>query len=322
MCADVAWIPNKAGTRVAMSSSNPVHLEYTEPPGFFPIYRRLIFGRRAKYHAEEGLPNFRATWSGARAEQDRVERYCAACSLDYDGHYPLLYPHILTSAIHLDMMSKPLFPLSPMGAVHSRNHIIQHAPIPVDAALEITCELTTTRILKQGVEFEVTTTLELDGARVWESVSAYLVRGKKFGEPVEGSPLAELPPLDKDLEEHTWPVPKDMGWRYAKITGDFNPIHISKILAKFMGFNRDLIHGMWSAARCVGHSPTPGSDGPVQADLIFKGPVYMESSSTMKSQVAEDSTLFELYCDDNPRPCIRGRVQPVAPGSQLVSGGA
>ena len=301
-----------------MSVSDTIELEYTQPPGFLPIYRRLLFGRRAKYRQGESLPHFRATWRGAQAEQERVARYCDACSLEFDGNYPILYPHILTSAIHLDMMSKPQFPLSPMGALHARNHIVQHLPIPVETALDITCALTTTRVLKQGVEFEVSTVLEADGTRYWESISAYLIRGKKFGEPVEGSPLAELPALTADDEAQSWPVPKNMGWRYAKITGDFNPIHVSRIMAKLMGFDRDLIHGMWSAARCVGHTSPLDVERPTQLDLLFKGPVYMESTSSMKAQSIDAGTLFDLYCDDNPRPCIRGRVQSVDSGSQLV----
>jgi len=303
-----------------MPPSDNLQIAYDAPPGFLPVYRRLLFGRRAKYLPGTPLPPIRAAWSGARADRSLVERYCDACSLPFDGHYPILYPHILTSAIHLDMMSQPEFPLSPMGAVHARNHLIRHAPIPVDAALDITCALTETRVLKQGVEFEVTTTLTMDGQPCWESVSAYLVRGKKFGDPGEPAPRAELPELPEASETHTWQVPRNMGWRYAKITGDFNPIHVSRILARFMGFDRDLIHGMWSAARCLGH--TPPSETPVQVDLLFKGPVYMESTATMNSLPGEGGTLFELYCDENPRPCIRGRVQPVAPGTRLDAGGS
>ena len=305
-----------------MVSSDTITLQYTEPPGFLAIYRRLLFGRRARFVPNSDLPHFRATWSGAQADAAKVEAYCAACSLDYDGHYPILYPHILTSAIHLDMMSKPAFPLSPMGAVHARNHILQHAPIPVDAALEVTCELTTTRVLKQGVEFEVTTVLETGGVRCWESISAYLVRGKKYGEAGEGSERAELPEVGEAAKTDNWPVPKDMGWRYAKITGDFNPIHVSRLLARFMGFQRDLIHGMWSAARCVGHTPEVAPAYPVQLDLVFKGPVYMESTATMKATGQDDGTLFELYCDDNPRPCIRGQVKPIAATTRLVADSA
>lgn len=296
-----------------------IELSYSQPPGFLAIYRRLIFGRRPAYVPGTDLPPFRSTWREAKADRALVERYCAACSLPFDGTYPILYPHILTSAIHLDMMSQPEFPLSPMGALHARNHIVQHRPIPLDATLDITCELTATRVIKQGVEFEVSTILILDGAACWESISAYLVRGKKFGDPGEPSPRAELPDISMTSDEYGWDVPREMGWRYAKITGDYNPIHVSRIMAKFLGFDRDLIHGMWSAARCLGHSPSPEPAWPVQLDLIFKGPVYMESAASMKSQTDNDGTLFDLYCGDNPRPCIRGRLQPVAEATCLTA---
>ena len=302
-----------------MPSDSVIELNHTQPPGFFAIYRRLLFGKRARYEKGAPLPHFRATWKGAQANPDKVKRYCDACGLTDDGHYPILYPHILTSPIHLHMMSLPQFPLSPMGAVHARNHLIRHAPIPVETALDITCELTTTRIVKQGVEFEVTTTLEAGGTRYWESISAYLIRGKKFGEPGEPSERADMPPLEGETESFTWEVPRDMGWRYARITGDFNPIHVSRILAKFMGFDRDLIHGMWSAARCTSHLAAPDSSRPVQLDLIFKGPVYMESTSTMHAGAAGNGTQFDLFCDDNPRPCIRGRIQPADPETRLTA---
>jgi hypothetical protein len=108
-----------------------------------------------------------------------------------------------------------------------------------------------------------------------------------------------------------------MGWRYGRITGDFNPIHISRVLARLLGFERDLIHGMWSAARCLAHVPMPALDAPVQADLLFKGPVFMESTATMHAHTEGDTTCFDLFCDDNPRPCIRGRVMQTAPFSRL-----
>lgn len=189
----------------------------------------------------------------------------------------------------------------------------------MDLPLDVTCELTTTRVLKQGLEFEIATVLEADGRRYWESISANLIRGKRFGDEEPPSDLAELPPVPEGAETHQWRVPKNMGWRYARITGDFNPIHISRVLAKLLGFERDLIHGMWSAARCAGHMAGFDKQYPVQLDVLFKGPVYMGRESTLKLHNGDDQRLFELYCEDNPRPCIRGRAMPVDPDTRLVA---
>jgi len=299
-------------------SDGTLNLHYTQPPGFAGIYRRLLLGRRARFVPGTTLPAFEANWKGAHAERDRIARYCAACGLEDDGNYPLLYPHVLTSAIHIDIISQPEFPLSPMGAVHTRIHILQHRPIPADATVDVQCHLTASRILKQGVEFDITTTLTLNGERCWESLSANLIRGKKFGESVDAPELASLPDLNDVAGEAAWNVPKEMGWRYAKITGDYNPIHISRVMAKFFGFKRDIIHGMWSGARCLAHLPSPDSAEPIRADLLFKGPVFMESDVAMKYAERDRGHAFDLYCGDNPRPVIRGAIRPAGAESSLV----
>ncbi len=299
-------------------TTNNLLIHYDRVPGFLPIYRRLLLGRRARHVKGEALPQFQGVWPAAKADAALIKRYAEVCGLPDDGHYPLLYPHVLTSAIHIDFISRPEFPLSPMGAVHTRMHVLQHAPIAADAVVDIECKLTSTRVLKPGIEFEITTTLTQNGVKVWESLSANLIRGKKFGEPEEASDLSSLPDLEGESVEAGWTVPRDMGWRYAKITGDYNPIHVSRVLAKFMGFDRDLIHGMWSAARCLAHLPKLDPTRPIRADILFKGPVYMESAVSMKQVAGESGQSFDLYCAGNPRPVIRGRVRQEESGATMA----
>ena len=42
------------------------------------------------------------------------------------------------------------------------------------------------------------------------------------------------------------------GWRYARISGDFNPIHLTDRTAGMFGFKQSVAHGMWSLGRCLG----------------------------------------------------------------------
>ncbi|WP_257183194.1 MaoC family dehydratase [Corynebacterium cystitidis] len=39
-----------------------------------------------------------------------------------------------------------------------------------------------------------------------------------------------------------------MGRQYAKVTGDFNPIHLGAASAKLFGFKSAIAHGMWTHA--------------------------------------------------------------------------
>ncbi|MDQ9817487.1 MaoC/PaaZ C-terminal domain-containing protein, partial [Acinetobacter bereziniae] len=45
-----------------------------------------------------------------------------------------------------------------------------------------------------------------------------------------------------------WNILENTGRRYAKVSGDFNLIHIHAITAKAFGFKQAIAHGMWSKA--------------------------------------------------------------------------
>ena len=185
--------------------------------------------------------------------------------------------------------------------------------------MDCLCRISGQRVAKSGLEFDVTTVVTVEGSRLWESISTYLVRGKKYGEPQEAPALAAMADLEQPDTETQWHVPRNMGRRYAGISKDYNPIHISRILAKLFGFKRDLIHGFWSAARCLNAVPALPADDSVRCDLLFKGPVFMDSDVRLKAAVSETRRRFDLFCGSNPRPCLAGAVWSEATPSPLVT---
>lgn len=293
-------------------------LEFNEKPGLVKAYVNVFSPGRQKYAGLDRLPKLEARWMGATETPEKVQQYREACGFSNDGMFPVLYPHILTSAMHIHLLADKRFPASALGAVHARSHILQCRPIPEKEPLNLRCFFSDARVLKAGLEVDVTTTVNAGEERVWESVNAYLFRGKKFGAPGEAHPWTTLSELGEPTITGKWHVPADMGRRYAKITGDYNPIHISKILAKAFGFPRDIIHGMWSEAKCLNHLTELSAINPLRLDIVFKGPVFMDSDCTMKGQEIEGGYRFDLFCGKNPRPSIVSKVGTAKPGDTLV----
>ncbi len=48
-----------------------------------------------------------------------------------------------------------------------------------------------------------------------------------------------------------WDVPADTGRRYARVSGDRNPIHLHRLTARAFGQPAPIAHGMWTKARCL-----------------------------------------------------------------------
>ncbi|MEL6349641.1 MAG: MaoC/PaaZ C-terminal domain-containing protein, partial [Myxococcota bacterium] len=59
------------------------------------------------------------------------------------------------------------------------------------------------------------------------------------------------PPLGTLARSVAWRLPENLGRKYARISGDYNPIHLSALTARPFGFRRAIIHGMWTKARCL-----------------------------------------------------------------------
>jgi acyl dehydratase len=287
-------------------------------PSLLPMYGRAILGKRPGLRPGQSLPDIRAAWPDARVDAAALAAYRDATGTADNGALPLLFPHILASGLHLAMLTDPRFPLKLMGAVHLRNHVLQHAPIAPDATLQLRTALGAQRVVKAGLEFDTVTEVDAGGVRVWESISTNLVRGKRFGEPGDPPAIGKLRDLEQpDFEAH-WNVPAHMGRRYAKITGDFNPIHIANATARLFGFPRAIIHGMWSAARALGALPPVPGDGPLRFDVLFKGPIFVGAKSGLRARTDGTAQRFDCFCEGNDRPCISGLLRREAPGARLV----
>ncbi len=271
-----------------------VILKCQESPAMWPLYKRALFSKRRGMRTGEEIPSLYVEWVGAAPDKKQLAGYRAVCGIKPDGFLPILYPQVLTGGLQLTVMSSPKFPLRLLGLVHQRNRVLQHRPIGEKEKLDFYCKTGETRVVKQGLEFDMITAASVQGERVWEAKSTYLSRGR-YGEAGEPAPGSRLPDLENPTEEAGWNVARGMGRRYARVSGDYNPIHISWILARVFGFKRTIIHGMWSAAAAVAQLPGYAPKGAVRYDVAFKGPIFTGSSVTMKIGQQCGGNRFDLF---------------------------
>ena len=43
----------------------------------------------------------------------------------------------------------------------------------------------------------------------------------------------------------------DTGWKYAKLTNDYNPHHLNTFTARLVGYPGPMAHGMWTLSRTL-----------------------------------------------------------------------
>lgn len=216
-----------------------------------------------------------------RTAHFRAERLPAAYLEAYRAFFggfvsemPLTAFYPLTQRAQLAMMLEGDFPYAAPGMIHVANDLELRAPVDstlgFDLDVHIRPEAETGRL-----RFEVT--LSQDGAARVVGTSLYQPRGVRGA---RGSRPTALK-LPEGAQQEAWTVPADEGLRYARLSGDFNPIHLSPWLSRWFGFERPIAHGMDSLARVLaGVERTEGR--PVRTVSVnFKKPVFLPTETIL-----------------------------------------
>jgi hypothetical protein len=181
-----------------------------------------------------------------------------------------LYP--LAQRAQLALMLGGDFPYAVPGMVHVSNAMKRVGAIDPAAGFELAVSVRPPDAASDeaGVRLTFEVTLSQGGVPRVTCESVYLARrgtGRSGARPAPVSvPAAHQEP---------WWLTPDEGLRYAKLSGDYNPIHLSPWLSRLFGFKRPIMHGMDAAARVVAAIERQ-SAGPVTAiDVTFKRPVYL-----------------------------------------------
>jgi hypothetical protein len=250
------------------------------------------------------LPDTSAVRHDVPIDAAHVGRYAALCGFPRKDTLPLPYPHLLAFGLHMEIMTSASFPFPAIGTVHLENSITQHRPIAVTEELQVTARPDHLRAHPKGQVFDMLTTVHSRGELVWEETSTFLRRGRGSEDAPTGSTFPDAPPHGL-----TWTLPADLGRQYAGVSGDHNPIHLYPLTARAFGFPRQIAHGMWSMARCVGALENRLPDA-VTVAVAFKKPIVLPGTVAFGARQVDDGWAFSLANPRSGAPHLAGAARP------------
>lgn len=219
-------------------------------------------------------------------DPQRLAAYRKVCGFADNGLLPPTYPHVLAFALQMQLLTDKAFPFPLLGLIHLGNRIRVLRPMGGVSHVRVSVQVQNLQPHAKGATFDLVTSLDDQLGTLWEAQSQMLCRGVKLeGEPVEDELSVSLPLT----EVARWKAPADIGRQYAKVSGDYNPIHLSAVSAKLFGFPAAIAHGLWNKARTLAaladHLPTANIEIAVQ----FRKPVRLPSEVTLLASAAASS---------------------------------
>lgn len=236
-----------------------------------------------------------------------LARYRQICGFRDDGLLPATYPHILAFALQMQLLTDKRFPFPLLGLVHLENRIRVLRPLGGLGPFTVSVQVQNLQPHDKGVTFSLITQLHDQLGLLWEGDSRILCRALRLDGAVPArEAAAELP---QTTLAH-WQAPANIGRRYARIAGDYNPIHLSALSAKLFGFPRAIAHGLWNKARALAelgeHLPSAG----YQVEVRFQKPVLLPAAvHLLASEPAASGQFSLLGADDLPH--MQGSWQPL-----------
>jgi acyl dehydratase len=250
-----------------MATTRPLH----SAPATLPLYLRAL--RRRSGTASDRLPEGEWRRIGVRTDLDHLGAYCRLTGHRLANSLPGLYPHLAAFALQLAVLTDKRFPFPPLGLVHVDNRVTQVRPIGVDEAYDIAVRVHNQRPHRSGTLVDLATTATVDDVEVWRETTTVLSRGARHPDVLDTSPLAGLTAPHGSIR---WRVPRDIGRRFATVSGDRNPIHLCAMTARPFGFPRAIAHGMWTAARALAAVESSLTDS-YRYEVAFRRPVLLPS---------------------------------------------
>jgi acyl dehydratase len=290
-------------------------------PGLAGLYARalagglpLVGGVIAGPGASEP-PTLRV--DGIAVDSAHLRAYQGVCGFRPTDRLPATYPQTVAFPLVLALLTDPAFPFGAMGTVHIGNSITYDRFLTTSDVLdyEVAAGAPTPHPRGRRVVVEIVATT--DGERVWEADMELLRR-----EPAGRAP-ADTDGSEPDLPDEApagparWQLSSDLGRRYAAVSGDRNPIHLTDLTAKPFGFSRHIAHGMWTHARALAELDNRLPDA-YAVEVAFKKPVPLPGTVFFGARVtpgADEHIDFGLTSRPTDPGCsptthLLGRVRP------------
>jgi acyl dehydratase len=256
-----------------VDGSTPERRVLDAPPNMAALFAKAALTARGR---GGDLPGTRLARTGVTVDLGKLAGYARVCRFPLADTLPATYPHMLTFGLQMALMSDRSFPLALPGLVHVRNRIDVHRPVRAEETpdLEVWAERFAPH--PRGATVDLCASVSVGGEEAWRGRSTYLARGATAP---AGAPEADVPVEVGDLERAvaTWRIPDDAGRRYAAVSGDVNPIHLSGLTAKAFGFKRAIAHGMWLKARVLAAVANRLPDA-FTVDVGFRKPLFLPST--------------------------------------------
>lgn len=258
--------------------------EFPKPYLIYPIVLKNNFKRS---NASIENKNVKYIVDNFYVDPKNLVAYKKLCGFENGKSIPAVYFSMLSEILQNQMIENEKFSFSIKDLLHISHKMKQRDSLFANQRYTMTCQFS---LLSQN-QFVYKTLVQSDGKTVLESESIYIVGYKKqeISQLDIGNNAFDRVIPKKLIRQ--WYVPKNVGRKYAQISGVMHPAYLHSWSAKAFGYSEMTVHDMWLKARVLA-----GLDLPKSYEIYtqFKKPLSLPSS--LQLFTLDKSTEVTEFC--------------------------
>jgi hypothetical protein len=229
-----------------------------------------------------------------RLDLDHVARYARALGFA-PGAIPLTYWYLPVQRAHMATLLSDAFPYRLAGIVHVENELVAHADVAPGVPIRIATRIDILPPTQSGAVYCTLETVgSAHGEPVFTSTSKYLAVRGQGGRAESAVKRAAKPAVQPGATIDSWSVGPASGRAYARLSGDWNPIHLTRWSARLMGLPAPIIHGMRSLAETCAALEKSAGRRVSRISVRFTAPVPL--GSTAELTAGSEPGRYLLFC--------------------------
>ena len=253
-----------------------------------------VLSKRARPQAPGVLGPLTSEFTLPALHQGQIERYAAALGFA-PGAVPLTWWYLPVQRAHMATLLSDAFPWRLAGIVHVDNTLSAHAPAPPGTPLLLATRIDFLPPTASGAVYcDLETVVSANGERILTCTSKYLaVRGQRSGKA-----RGERPAVAAGAVIDRWLLSPSSGRAYARVSGDWNPIHLTRWSARLMGLPAPIIHGMHTLGRTCAALEQAAGRRVASISVRFTAPVALGETAVLTQGAQPDR--YVVFCGGVP----------------------
>lgn len=212
-----------------------------------------------------------------RFDTVHIQRFCSY--FGFSNPLPLPYFYLFAQRTHLALMLSKNFPVPVVGLVHLENGLELLATPNINQPFEISATVST-HAADGSIPFSFDVIFSQKGKAVVRCTSLYLCKRVNKSTPKikKAKPEVSLTDLDN---QSAFTIAANKGNGYARLSGDYNPIHTTTLLAKAFGFKKKIIHGWYTLCHSAALLENTYHKPAVKLEVSFQNPIFLPGKAVV-----------------------------------------